>query len=134
MVKKATKKFAIGTIVAAAAGYITGILTAPKSGKETRQDIHDGAIKAKREAEKKLKSAHSELDKLIRAGKKKATELKSTSKVELNKALDAATVAKNKARDVLSAVHEGGSEDKDLEKAVKDADNAIKSLKKYLNK
>ncbi|MCA1806602.1 MAG: YtxH domain-containing protein, partial [Actinobacteria bacterium] len=37
-------KFAIGAVFAAAAGYVTGILTAPKSGKETRKDIHDTAV------------------------------------------------------------------------------------------
>lgn len=29
----------VGTLVAAAAGLVAGILTAPKSGKETRSDI-----------------------------------------------------------------------------------------------
>ena len=42
--------FLLGTVVAAAAGIVAGVLTAPKSGKETRadlrataQDLRDGA-------------------------------------------------------------------------------------------
>lgn len=35
------------TIVAAAAGFVAGILLAPKSGKETRADIKRASIKAK---------------------------------------------------------------------------------------
>ena len=59
--KNSGKKIAIGTIVAGAVGYVAGILTAPKSGKETRKDIGDAAVKAKNEAERKLKKMHSEL-------------------------------------------------------------------------
>lgn len=40
-------KFAIGALIGVAAGFITGILTAPKSGKETRQDIKEASAKAK---------------------------------------------------------------------------------------
>jgi hypothetical protein len=35
---------------------------------------------------------------------------------------------------VLSAVHEGDAEDKDLARAVKNASTAVKSLRKYLKK
>jgi gas vesicle protein len=112
----------------------SGLLTAPKSGKETRKDIHDTAIKAKLESEKRLKALHSDLDKLIARGKKTAETLKDTSKKELTAALEAAGVAKEKVREVLSAVHEGGSDDKDLQKAIKEANKAIDHLKQYLNK
>ena len=40
-------KIALGAMIGAVAGFVTGILIAPKSGKETRQDIKKGAIKAK---------------------------------------------------------------------------------------
>ncbi len=40
-------KLAIGALLGAAAGFLTGILVAPKSGKETRQDIKTSANKAK---------------------------------------------------------------------------------------
>ena len=40
-------KIALGAVVGAVAGFVTGILIAPKSGKETRQDIKVGARHAK---------------------------------------------------------------------------------------
>lgn len=132
--KKTTKKIAIGTLVAGAAGYLTGILTAPKSGKETRKDIHDTAVKAKLESEKKLKQVHSELDKLISEAGKKMNVASTVAKKDISIAVDAATKAKEKAREALSAVHEGGSDDKDLQKAIKEANKAVDHLKKYLSK
>jgi hypothetical protein len=35
---------------------------------------------------------------------------------------------------MLSAVHEGGAEDKDLRKAIKDANKAVDHIKDYLKK
>jgi len=56
---KSTKRLALGTVFAAAVGYLTGILTAPKSGKETRKDIKDAAEHGMAEAEKQLKKLHT---------------------------------------------------------------------------
>lgn len=132
--RKSTKKWAIGSIIAALAGYLAGILTAPKSGKETRKDVHDAALKAKTEAEKKLKQLHSELEGLIGKGTTRAKQLKSEAQKELVAILAKAQVTKDKAREILSAVHEGGADDNDLQQAVSDANKAVEHLKKYLDK
>lgn len=129
-----TTKFAVGTAVAAGVGYLAGILTAPKSGKETRKDIQDKAAKAKTESEKKLKELTAELNNLIATTKSKAKNAKDDAKAELHRALDKAVGAKEKAREVMSAFHEGESEDKDLQKAVTDVNKAIEHLKTYLDK
>lgn len=130
--KKTTKRIAVGTILAAAAGYAAGILTAPKSGKETRKDLQRAALKAKTEAEKNLKQSLHELNELIDKGKNKAGKASEKAKTELNDSIALAKKAKDKAREILSAVHEGDVEDKDLKKAVADAKKAISHLKKYL--
>ncbi len=127
-------KFAVGTAIAAGVGYVVGVLTAPKSGKETRKDIQDKAIKAKTESEKKLKELNNELNKLITTAKTKAKSAQAGAKTELHKALESAVGAKEKAREVISAFHEGESEDKDLQKAVTDVNKAITHLKSYLEK
>lgn len=131
---KRAKKFAIGTVIAAAAGYVAGILTAPKSGKETREDIKDTAVKTYKTAEKELKELHTELSKLMDEAGKKAGQLKGTAQKNLDKAMETAKVAKGKARDLLSAVHEGDADDKDLGQAVKEAKKAVDHLKSYLKK
>ena len=131
---KRTKKFAIGAVVAAAAGYVAGILTAPKSGKETREDIKDTAVKTYNAAEKELKVLHTELSKLMDEAGKKAGELKGSAEKGLHKAVEGAKVAKEKARELLSAVHEGDADDKDLDNAVKEAKKAAEHLKSFLKK
>lgn len=131
---KKGQKFAIGAIVAAAAGYIAGILTAPKSGKETRQDIKDTAIKTKQEAEKKLKEMHSELDKLLTQAKDKGKKLKKGAADEFASVVAKAQFAKQKAREVLSALHEGDAEDQDLQDALAQVKQAADSLKTFIKK
>lgn len=131
--KKSTEKLAVGAAIAAAAGYVAGILTAPKSGKDTRQDIQKAAAKARAEAEHKLKSLHSELTELIDRGKDGAEKLEDKAKKQFMNILDNAQKAKSKAREMLSAVHEGGAEDKDLQTAIDDVNKAISHLKKYLH-
>lgn len=133
MSKKASK-FAVGAVIAAAAGYVTGILTAPKSGKETRKDIKDTAVKARVEAEKKLKQAHSELQDLIAKGQKKVSEASDKTKKGYQDAIDHAAQMKDKAKGMLSAIHEGESSDKELQQAIDEADKAIKNLKDYITK
>src|SRR5690606_15383305 len=102
------------------AGYVAGILTAPKSGKETRQDIKDTAVKGMREAERTLKKLHTELNDVLAEASERAGKLTGKAKEELETAANATRKAKETAREVLSAVHEGKAEDKELEKAVKD--------------
>lgn len=128
------KNWALGAVIAGVAGYVAGILTAPKSGKETRKDIKDTAVKTKAEAEKKLKELHSELDDLIAKGKDKAKDLKKDAKKGMDDAVGRAQTAKERAREVLSALHEGDTDDKDLQKAVDEVKKAREHLKNYLNK
>ena len=131
---KRTKRWALGAMIAAAAGYIAGLLTAPKSGKETRQDIKDTAEHGIAEAEKQLKKLHTQMADTIGQAKEMANTLKGTAQKDLQLAIDKTTVVKEKARELLSALHEGGAEDKDLQKAINDANKAVDHLKTYLSK
>ena len=128
------KKFALGTLFAAAAGYIAGILTAPKSGRETRQDIKETAVKGKTEAEKQLKKLHTELNTILNKAKSEADTIKGKAREELDAAISKSYAVKEKAREVLSSVHEGTADDKDLKKAIDDANKALEHLKTYLKK
>lgn len=132
--KSSTKRFALTTLIAAAAGYITGILTAPKSGKETRKDIKDTTEKTIHEAEKQLKKLHTELNDLMADVKKGADKAKGEAKKDFDAAVDFTKQAKDKAREVLSAVHEGDADDKDLKKAVQEAQKAVDHLKSFLKR
>jgi gas vesicle protein len=128
------KKIAIGASIAAVAGYITGVLTAPKSGKQTREDLRESAGKGLSEAERDLKKLHTELADLIGDVKDRGEELGSKTTTELNDIVEKGRAAKQKARELLSALHEGDAEDKELKKAVTEANKAIDHLRKYLKK
>lgn len=134
MSKDVGKKVAMGAVIAGLAGYVAGILTAPKSGKETRQDIKNSANKAKTEAEKKLKGLLSELNEKLTDAKKAGNKLTGKAKEEYEKALETAGKAKEKARELLSAIHEGDADDPELQQALRDARAALKNLEKYAKK
>lgn len=131
---KNMRKIAMGTMLAAAAGYVAGILTAPKSGKETRQDIKDAASKSVVAAERKLKALHTELNDVIGKATTQLEALRGRARAELEGLVTKASTAKSKTRELLSAVHEGDASDKDLQKAIDEAEQAIQYLKQYLKK
>ena len=131
---KTAKKFAIGTLIAAAAGYLAGILTAPKSGRETREDIKSATQKSIAEAERQLKKLHTEMASVIKQAKEQGEALKGKAREEMDTAVEKTNVVKEKARELLSAVHEGSADDKDLRKAIDDANKAIAHLRTYLKK
>src|SRR6266446_3496767 len=81
--KKNSKRFAIGTLAAVAMGYLIGILTAPKSGRETREDIKDTAVKSMNVAEKELKKLHTQLAELLVQAREQLTKLSGKAKSEL---------------------------------------------------
>jgi gas vesicle protein len=132
--KNSTKRFAMGTVIAGIAGYLAGLLTAPQSGKETRQDIKDTAVRGMREAERQLKKLHTELNDVLAEATDRADKLSGKAKEELEVVLSTTKRAKETAREILSAVHEGRADDKELAKAIKDAQKAVTHLKDYLKK
>jgi len=130
--KNVVKKVAIGAAISAAVGYLAGILTAPKSGKETRQAIKDKAVETYAAAEKELKKLHTELTDVIDEVSDRITTFRNSK--EVSGALDKGRDAKQKAREVLSALHDGEADDKDLKGAITDANKAIDHLRTFLSK
>jgi len=128
------KRVAIGSVIAGVAGYLAGVLTAPKSGKETRKDIKDTANKTVIETEKEFKKLHTEIDKTLKQAKAQGDKLSTKTKKELDELVVKAKDAKEKAREVLNAIHEGGADNKELDKAIKEANESIDHLKQYLKK
>jgi len=107
-------KFALGALIAAATGFAAGLLTAPKSGKETRNDIKDAANKTK-------DTVVDEAEKAKDAAAKKAQEVK-------HKAEDAAADVKAKAEDLVDDVTVRANELKDR------AEHAFEGAKKGYSK
>ncbi len=128
------KKLAAGAAIGVVAGFLAGILTAPKSGKETRADIKKTANNLKREAEKKLKQLHGELSDLISKGKELARKEGAKAKEGLTQALEVAQEAQQKVKVVISAIKNGETDEPELKKAIEDATKAKDNLLKYLKK
>lgn len=134
MAKNSVKKLAVIAALTAAAGYAVGILTAPKSGKETRADIKRTADKGLSEAEKRLKQVSNELADLLSEAKKRGADLSGKASKELESLTGKASDAREKVREIMSAVHEGDASDEDLNTAMKQASSALQHLRDYLKK
>lgn len=127
-------KLALGAMIGAALGYVAGLLTAPQSGKETREDIKRKANEFYVAAEKELKKLHTELNEKLTIANEKLGELRAEGGKKFDDALEQAKKAKDKAREMLSSLHDGEADDKDLQKAITDATKAVENLRSYLKK
>jgi gas vesicle protein len=128
------RKVAIGSVIAGTIGFIAGVLTAPKSGKETRRDIKNTAEKGIDEAEKDVRKLQAEIDRHIKQAQAGKAKLSKAAQNELNDLVEKAKDNKAKAGEVLDAVRSGEAEDRDLDRAVKAASRSLTHLKKYLKK
>lgn len=126
------RKVAIGSTIAGVAGYLAGILTAPKSGQQARREITEKAGGLKDDASGQLETLNDELKDLINSTKVKTIALSSSARAEFNEAVVLAKDAQNKATQVLKAAKNGQASDPDLNKAAKQARQAIKNLGKFL--
>ncbi|MDQ3065412.1 MAG: YtxH domain-containing protein [bacterium] len=131
---KNPKKWATGALAAGVAGYVVGVLTAPKSGKETRQELKKASANARSEAEKQFKTILNDLNQRLDEAKAKSNDLSGRGKKEFDKVYYKATEAKEKVRQIISGLHDGDAEDPELKKALKDAQGALKHLEKFIKK
>lgn len=125
------RKIAIGALLAGAFGYLTGLLTAPKSGKETRKDIIDKTSEVKSESIEQLQNLQAELEVLIQKTKDKTVALSSQAREEFDEAVVKAKDAKNKTATLLKGVKTGEADDPQLNRAIKQSKLAAKNLGKY---
>lgn len=122
------KRFGLGVLVGAVAGVVAGILAAPKSGKETRNDIKKKAGEVKTTAERKLKDAHKELSSLSDQALKAASELKGKAKEELVELAKKADELKDKVKVAITSIKSGDddSDDATVDQIMKDI-SAVKA-------
>jgi len=133
MSKDANRKWAVGAVIAGIAGFIAGILTAPKSGKETREDIKDTANRVVSEAEKQLKKLHSEMNVVMEDAKQLLSGKTGKAREDISKAVGVAKDKQLKVKELLSALRDGGASDNpELKKALKEAGSALDHLKTFL--
>jgi gas vesicle protein len=134
MVMSKQGKIVFGTLIGLAAGYVTGLLTAPNSGKDTRNQIKKSGLTVIREAEMTLKDLHSDLNEAIEEAADQISSVSSKGKKELDKLLAEAKTAQRKVKLMLNAIHDGEADDPDLEIAIHQAQAAKRHLSTYFRK
>jgi gas vesicle protein len=128
------KRLALGSFAAALVGYVAGILSAPKSGRQTREDIKDASDKGKQQAEEEFNQLSDHLNDVLKEARKNGEELNVKAQKELKERVNKALDNKEKVKEIAKAVHKGNASDHDLKIALKDASNAVDHLKEYLKK
>lgn len=123
------KKFGLGIVIGAVAGAVAALLTAPKSGKETREDLKKKADEVRGSAERKLKDAHKELNKLADEAKVKAKDLKGKAKDEMDGYGKKAEELRERVKGAITSIKSG---DDDNDEAT--VDQLLKDLNALKNK
>ena len=123
----AKRRFGLGIIIGAIAGVVAGLLTAPKSGKETRDDIKNKAMDVNGVAERRLKDAHKELCVLSDEAKKKTVKLQGKASKELEELISKADALKDKIKIAITSIKSGDDDNDDatIDQLLKDL-NSLK--------
>lgn len=95
--KGSSGKFALGAILGAAVGAAAALLTAPKSGKETREDIKNKATEVSHEALRQLRKVEGELNKRISDAKRLVGKYEGEAKREVENLITKAEKMKDRA-------------------------------------
>lgn len=124
------KKLGLGLIIGAAAGLITGLLAAPKSGRETRDDLKKKADEVKVTAERKLKEAHKELGKLSDEAATTAGKLRGKAKDELDDLAKKADALKERVKSAITSIKSGDDDNDDatVDQLLKDLEAIKKKI------
>ncbi|AFN75962.1 hypothetical protein MROS_2732 [Melioribacter roseus P3M-2] len=128
------KGILIGFFAGAAVGSLLGLLFAPKSGKELREDIRVKSKDVMDDAESYLAVAKDKANQLINEGKKKSEKLVAETKEKVDALLDEAekvlSEAKVKASEAVKTGKEKVEKESDkLKTAVKAGVDAYRSEK-----
>lgn len=134
MSKDKNNGFLIGATIGAIAGVVTGILFAPKSGKETRQDIKDTSKKVYEKLLAESNKLQVELTDLIKKAEARAKEAGTVMSDKAKVLVDQARHTKDALKVLATSVKNGEAEDKDLDKAIKNAKEAKDALAAFLKK
>ncbi len=134
MSKDKNNGFLVGATIGAIAGVVTGILFAPKSGKETRQDIKDTSKKVYEKLLAESNKLQVELTDLIKKAEARAKEAGTVMSDKAKVLVDQARHTKDALKVLATSVKNGEAEDKDLDKAIKNAKEAKDALAAFLKK
>ena len=111
-------------------GYAAGLLTAPSSGKQTREKLKQAASHSTSEVEQELKKLYKETSDAIKEFSKDNPKV--TDK--LKQAKKTAELSQAKLKQLISAVKGRDNIDDDLSEAIGEAKKAVNDLLKFVKK
>ena len=129
---KDTRNVGIAIIAGLAAGYALGLLTAPKSGKDTREDIKELSTKAYKAAESRLKESYEDLSDVIASASQQAKKLGVKGRKELDVLLAAAHEAQGRVKQLIASLRRGEATPQQFDDAVIAAQVAKDELKDFI--
>jgi len=113
-------KIAIGAMFAAITGFAAGLLAAPKSGKETREDIKDAALKTKGtvidEAEKAKVIATQKTQEVKDKAEEVVADVRAKADGVVEEVTDRATELKQRAEQAVEGAKKGYSKNPNTKK------------------
>jgi len=107
-------KIAFGTLLGAAGGFIAGILSAPKSGKETRDSVKDAARKVR-------DNVVDEAEKIKTVATEKAEQAKAKATDVADEASVFANNLKGRAEQAIDGAKKGFAQDPQVKDSKKPA-------------
>lgn len=122
---------ALVALIAAGAGYLGGLLSAPRSGKQTRKQLSRSASKAKVQGEKQLKGLYTEVKDNLDKVEARIAKTRGKASDEMKDAVKAGKEAQAKAKMLLSALHDGDVDDPNLKAVIADVKSARDNLEKF---
>ena len=100
-------KFGLGLLFGAAVGAVAGILTAPKSGKETRKELKEKAEEIGKVVKEKTSEAAENTEKVIDEVKEKTSEFVEDAKVKTEAAVEEVKIEAGKLQKRVRNTYEG---------------------------
>ena len=131
--KKNSRNIVVGAILVGAASYLAGILTAPKKGKETREDIRHASVNFKISLEKSLKKLYADSSKQLDRALNVKQDLTRQTKKELDLLIASVRHAKDKIKVYLTALRDGDIEEEEITLLLSDGRDNTERLKYFVD-
>ena len=130
MLKKLRNLYFVASLVGLM-GYLLGLLTAPKSGRELRREMKSTGRKNLSLLEKQLKAQYSDLNLQLQELESRMDVSSKIVTESINKYIVDARILQKKSKHLLSALHDGVASDDELIRVIKELKNLKTSIKKY---
>ncbi len=130
--RHSVRKIAFGAALFGAFGYVASAVGKSTKAKKNYKSWINTASSEIDKAEDRIKFLFAEIDELILSTKSESRGLDGKNKLKFEAAIEQAKATKKKLGQLLEAIKDGESGDKDLNKVIKEAEKVILHTKNFL--